>query len=486
MASRRASERESVAPGSPAPSSASAEKLLERVPPFDETAEAGVLGSMLMDARAADVAIEELKPEDFYLPRHRVIFTVFSHLFQKHESIDELYLCSELERQGMLEAAGGRDAIGRLILQTPTAANIESYCTVVRNRAVERELIAAAGTILRMVNEPTAADGNDQVESAEKLVYEIADRRSANDAVKMTSLMEQALAEAEQVQAARREGRELPSPALPTHYADLDRLLSGGLWPGELIVIAGRPSMGKTTFALNIARQVSVGNESLVKPSAVFSLEMPKEQVAKNILSAVSGIPGQKMRRFDLTPEEFDDFQNSQKALREAPIFIDDSSALSVSQVRARCRRLRHRHSISLVIVDYLQLMRGSPNAKSREQEVAEISRGLKAIARDLQIPVIVLSQLNRSAERRENEDKRPQLSDLRESGAIEQDADIVIMLYRPEYYDLEGNEKTRNTGEALVMKNRNGPVGRVQLTFQKDILRFQSYAQQPEAAAGS
>jgi replicative DNA helicase len=487
MATGRSAEREDSASSRTASAGGSAERLLEQVPPYDERAEVGVLGSMLMDPHAAAVAIEDLKPEDFYLPRHRIIFTVFSQLFHKFKSdIDEVTLCGELERQGRLDEAGGRETIGRLIMETPSPASIESYCSLVRGRAIERELIEAGGKILRMARAPSAEDSDELVAAAEKIVYDIADKRTSDDAVPMTTLMQKAIEEAEVVQAAHREGREVPTPALPTRYPDLDRLLSGGLWPGELVVIAGRPSMGKTTFALNIARHISVGNENEVKPTAIFSLEMPREQVAKNILCAIAELHGQKMRRYDFNEAEFATLQGAVEALRLSPMYIDDTSGLSLSQLRARCRRLRHFHGIELIIIDYLQLMRGSPNMKSREQEVADISRGLKALSRDLRIPVIVLSQLNRSAERRENEDKRPQLSDLRESGAIEQDADVVIMLYRPEYYDLDGNAKTQNTGEALVMKNRNGPVGKVQLTFRKDILRFESYAQQPDVAAGS
>lgn len=494
MATGRASKQDANTHGrdaraTQAPAShGSPEKILEQVPPYDERAEVGVLGAMLMEPRAAEIAIEELTVNDFYLPRHRHIFAAFSQLFHSHKTdIDELLLCSELERQGLLESAGGREAIGRLIVETPGPASVESYCRVVRGRAVERELIEAAGKILKLAREPSAAQTETLVEAAEQMVYDIADKRMSQDAVPMTALMAQVLAEAEGVQAAHREGREIPCPALPTRYPELDKLLSGGMWPGELIVIAGRPSMGKTTFALNIARHVSVGNENEVKPCAIFSLEMPREQVAKNILCAVTRLPGQKMRRCDFNEQDFAELKLGTDALKFAPILIDDSSAISLSQLRARCRRLRRHHDIALIIVDYLQLMRGTQGPRiNREQEVAELSRGLKALARDLRVPVIVLSQLNRAAERRESEEKRPQLADLRESGAIEQDADVVIMLYRQEYYDLEGNAKTKNTGEALVLKNRNGPVGKVPLTFLKDILLFEGYRQNPEVAAGS
>lgn len=487
MASDRASQKEDRAPSRPAAAGGSTvDKLLEQAPPFDERAEVGVLGSMLMESSAAAVAIEELKVEDFYLPRHRILFKTFSELYETQKSdIDELLLCSVLERKGLLESVGGKEAVGRLIMDVPSAGNVESYCQLVRGRAIERELIVAAGQILRMAREPSAVGSQELVEAAEKIVYDIADKRMTKNVASMTELMAKVVEEAESVQAALREGREVPNPALPTKYIDLDNLLTGGLWPGELIVIAGRPSMGKTTFALNIARHVSVGNENEVKPCAIFTLEMPGEQVAKNILCAQSELQGQKMRRCIFDKEELVRLDYGIKQVKPAPLFIDDTSGLSLGQLRARCRRLHHFNDIKLVIVDYLQLMQGSPFAKNREQEVSELSRGLKALARDLRIPVIVLSQLNRAAERRENEDKRPQLADLRESGAIEQDADVVIMLYRQEYYDLGSNTKNENTGEALVLKNRNGPVGKVTLTFRKDILSFESYTQQTDSVAG-
>ncbi|MCY3021883.1 MAG: replicative DNA helicase [Planctomycetota bacterium] len=475
----RTVERESSVTDRPMSPAGSAGKILEQVPPYDERAEVGVLGSMLIDARAADVAIEELKAEDFYLPRHRTIFSVFSRLFQKHENVDEVFLCSELEREGLLEAVGGRDMIGRLITDTPSAASVESYCAIVRARAVERELIEAAGKILKLVREPSSQGGDALVEAAEQMVYDIADKRTTDDAVPMTKLMAEVLAEAEKTVAARRAGQEIDLGVLPTDYPDLDRLLAGGLWPGELLVMAARPGMGKTTFAINIVRHVSLGREARVKPAAIFSLEMPNRQIAKNILSAVTSIPTHKMRGYDFTDQEFEDVKQADKALRLAPIYIDDTPGISVSQLRARSRRLRHRHGVKLIVVDYLQLMRGPANRKdNREQEVAEISRSLKELARELKISVIVLSQLNRSPEQRDIKGnmRLPQLSDLRESGAIEQDADVVVMLYRPEYYDVEKLQRPVSVGEALVLKNRNGATGRVKLTFFKEFLRFETY----------
>jgi len=486
MAKGRSGERNGAnGPSSGGAAQLTLEKMLEQVPPYDETAEAGVIGAMLISAQAADVALEELIEDDFYLPRHRTLFAVLAELYQKTENVDELYLCSELERRGKLEEVGGRDLIGRLIFNTPSAAGIEGYCKVVRDRSTERELIEGAGMILRSVREPSAADSEELVDNAESLIYKISEKRHGDEAKNMLGLMSKVLADAERNMDLRRNNLEIPTPALPTRYPELDRLLSGGFWPGELIILAGRPSMGKTTFALNIVRQVSVGREDKVRPTAVFSLEMPAEQVAKNILAAEARVAGQKLRRYEFSEEEFADVRQANMALQAAPIFIDDTSGISVGQLRSRCRRLKQRQNISLIVVDYLQLMKGSASAKSREQEVAEISRGLKSIARDLEVPVIVLSQLNRSAEKRESEDKKPQLSDLRESGSIEQDADVVIMLYRPEYWDMERNANTVNVGEALVMKNRNGPVGSVKITFLKDILRFESYVPEQNVAAG-
>ena len=460
--------------------------ILSGVHPHDVDAEMSVLGSMLIEPRAVEIAIEQLSEPDFYLPRHRVLFTVLAQLFEKSENLDELYVISELAKRGLLEAVGGKETIGKLIMRTPSAASIENYCRLVRERAIERELLDAAGRILRMVNEPSSEGSEALVDQAEQMIYGIADNRSAKDeGVPFTSLMEQTLNEAEQVRIAQRENREPERPYIPTQYPDLDSLLSGGMWPGEMIVVAARPGMGKTTFALNVMRQISIGNERTVKPTAIFSLEMPKEQIAKNILCAEARLFGHKMRKYEFNDEEFERLQFFSKTLQQAQIHIDDSSGLTVSSLRARCRRLCSRKGVRLVVVDYLQLMRGPANKReNRQQEVSEISGALKQMARELKIPVMVLSQLNRSSDDRSNTDKRPQLSDLRESGAIEQDADVVIMLYRPDYYDPEGNAKSTNVGYALVMKNRNGPVGQVKITFQKDILRFDSYAPEHDAAA--
>ena len=453
-------------------------KFLDRIPPHDPEAEAFVLGSMMCESKAASIAIEELDAADFYVGHHIVLFGELKKIFARIENLDELIVRNELKRLGKLEEVGGGDELSRLVHETHSPANIEGYCRIVRENAIQRELIIASAKILQSVQSPEGRDSQYLVGMAEKLVYDISDSRTTEDAMPMSEILVGIGNQAALAFQARQEGREIESLALATRFADLDKLLAGGFWPGELIILAGRPSMGKTTFAINIARKVATDHERLRKPVAIFSLEMPKEQVAKNILCAESKVSGYKMRNFNLNEEEYENVVEASKTLQNAPLHIDDTSGLAVDQLRARCRRLKLRHNIGLVVIDYLQLMSPPAGGKrgNRQEEVSEISRGLKSIARELNIPMIVLSQLNRSMEKRDNDDKRPALSDLRDSGAIEQDADVVIMLYREEYYDIQKNQDHINHGEALVLKNRNGAVGMAKLTFIKDELRFESY----------
>lgn len=455
------------------------EKFLSRIPPHDERAEAFVLGSMMTESKAASIAVEELEPQDFYLGHHITLFAELKRLFNRIENLDELIVRNELKKSGKLDEIGGADVLSRLVHETNSAANIEGYCKVVREYAIQRDLIKAAAKILQRVQDPGGHDGQMLVDMAETLVYDISDNRKKEDAVAMLDILGKMTADITAARQARLEGREAASLALPTRFGELDRLLAGGFWPGELIILAGRPSMGKTTFAINIARKIAADHEKRRRPVAIFSLEMPKEQVAKNILCAQAKVSGYKMRNFSFDEEEYENVMSANKVLQVAPIHIDDTSGLSVDQLRARCRRLKHRYDIGMIVVDYLQLMSPPAGTKrgNRQEEVSEISRGMKSIARELNIPMIVLSQLNRSMEKRDGDDKRPALSDLRDSGAIEQDADVVIMLYREEYYDIEKNQNHINHGEALVLKNRNGAVGMVKLTFIKDELRFESYS---------
>ncbi|MEI6233802.1 MAG: replicative DNA helicase [Planctomycetota bacterium] len=462
-------------------------KFLDRVPPHDPLAEAYVLGSMMCESKAASIAVEELEAHDFYVGHHIVLFGELKKLFTRIENLDELIVRNELKKLGKLEDVGGADELSRLVQETHSPANIEGYCKVVREHAIQRELIIASAKILQSVQTPEGRDGEYLVGMAEKLVYDISDSRRTEDAMPMSEILVGLGQQAEAAILAKRDGREIESRALSTHFTELDKLLAGGFGPGELVILAGRPSMGKTTFAINIARKVATCHENKRKPVAIFSLEMPKEQVAKNILCAESQVSGYKMRNFNLSEDEYETVVEASKTLQNAPLHIDDTSGLAVDQLRARCRRLKHRHNIGLVVVDYLQLMSPPAGVKrgNRQEEVSEISRGLKAISRELDIPMIVLSQLNRSMEKRDGDDKRPALSDLRDSGAIEQDADVVIMLYREEYYDIQKNQNNVNQGEALVLKNRNGAVGMAKLTFFKDQLRFENFTPDESSAGG-
>lgn len=461
--------------------------LLERVPPHDEMAEASVLGAMMTDARAASIAVEDLSERDFYVGRHKTLFGALRKYFAQTENLDLVVVKNFLKRDGILEDIGGMDELARLYETPSSSASIESYCKLVREFAIQRELLEAAAKILMNVQDPGGKDCAALVDIAEKLVYDISDNRKKEEAVSITAVLESLSERAETAQVILRAGGELVSQALPTRFSELDNLLAGGLWPSELVIIAGRPSMGKTTLALNIARKIAADHEQKRKAVAIFSLEMPSEQIGKNILCAEAHVDGKRMRNFNFDENEYAEVVSASRVLQQSPIHIDDTSGLTVEQLRARCRRLKHRENVSLVVVDYLQLMRPSEGSEraSRQEQVSEISRGLKSIARELRLPVIVLSQLNRSMEKKDGDDKRPALSDLRDSGAIEQDADVVIMLYRQEYYDLEQNTNHVNIGEALIQKNRNGQVGKVKLTFFKNELRFETYSSEHDALAG-
>lgn len=462
-------------------------EFLDRIPPHDAESEAAVLGAMMTDSRAAEIAVEDLDECDFYVGRHKTLFGALRRYFSKIENLDLVIVKNLLKTDGILESVGGADELARLAEAPHSTASIEDYCKLVREYAIQRELLDSSKKILLKVQDPGGKSCQELVDMAEKLVYDISDRRKKEEAASMTDILAVISREAEAANLAMREGRPLESKALPTRFVELDRLFSGGLWPGELIILAGRPSMGKTTFAINICRKIAVDREEFRKPVAIFSLEMPKEQVGKNILCAEAHISGKKMRNYTLDQNEYDEAVAAMRVLQQSPIYIDDTSGLTVEQLRAKCRRLKHRFGVALIVVDYLQLMMpsdGKPNA-NRQEQVSEISRGLKSIARELNVPMIVLSQLNRSMEKRDGDDKRPQLSDLRDSGAIEQDADVVMMLYRADYYDPEKNKLEINQGEVAVLKNRNGPVDTIPVTFFKTELRFESYAPDHDPQGG-
>lgn len=437
--------------------------VLELIPPHDDAAEDAAVGAMLLDARAAAVAVEMLRPEDFYSPRRQLLFRIISEVFARQEELDEVVIRSEAERSGFLERIGGAEEIGRCMERCPNAAHVERYCKVIRDGAEARAVIRAGADLIALASGEATPEALAEVkdrslaEKAEELVYQIGRRWTMGD--ERPRALGEALAEA------FTGDKKKP---VSTGFADADRLLGGGLWPGEMIVVAGRPSMGKTTFALNVVRRAAARRV----PTAIFSIEMSREQIARNFLSAEAGVDGDKLRRGDWSPEEAEVMNAAGKVLKSLPIQIIDTGEPTVAAIRAKCRRMRKQSGLGLIVVDYLQLVRAAGRRDSREQEVAELSREFKGLAREFEIPVVIVAQLNRAPEARA--DKRPQLSDLRESGAIEQDADVVMLLYRADYYY---DEAPKGKSEVNVAKQRNGPVGRVDLSFMSKILRFENYA---------
>ena len=459
------------------------ENPLERIPPHDEAAEMGVLGSMLCDAHAAGVGVELIVADDFYLPRHQVLFALLAELHQHQPDLDPLFVKSELERRALVERIGGRETLGKLIEGTPTPANIERYCRIVRDRAIERSLLQTAGQIIQLTQRPEPGEtSQDLVQRAEELIFKIADTRSGNEPVSIVSVMNQVLTEIDRHVEAKKEGKEIPSPAIPTHLLQLDKMFAGGMWPGEVTVVAARPSVGKTTLALNIAFRVA--SKSKI-PTCIFSMEMPKEQISKNLLCLAIAeselrndphITSTMMRRYEFDDKMYQTVKYAVQSMREVPVFIDDSPGLTPGELRARARRLHHRDGVRLILIDYLQLMQAGKHHDNREQAVAELSRQVKQLARELSIPVVLLSQLRRPIQGQEAQ--RPNLTDLRESGAIEQDADVVVMLHR----EMENRLMTRKAW-AIVQKNRNGEIGDTELAYWPEQFRFHNYSAEVEQA---
>jgi replicative DNA helicase len=459
------------------------ENPLERIPPNDESAEMSVLGSMMIEERAAGVAVEMLVTEDFYQPRHQILFRLFTELHQKQPDLDPVFVRSELTRRNLMERVGGQETLGRIMEHTPSPANIERYCSIVRDRALERSLLKAAAQIMESCHKPEpGVESHVLVGRAEELIFEIGDKRSHGEPLAIVDVLSSVLSEAEKHMDARRKGEVLPSQALPTGYSELDDMLSGGMWPGEVIIVAARPGGGKTTLGLNLA--LNAANRPREKgqvPTAIFSLEMPEAQITKNMLCREARIPSLKMRRYAFDESDYKEVLHASEQLKQAPIFIDSSSELTPGEMRARARRLRHREGIGLLIIDYLQLMQPGRHYTSREQAVADMSRQVKGLARELEIPVVLLSQLRRPPQGQEN--SAPTISDLRESGSIEQDADVVIMLHMQT--DRETGTRNQKDIKAHIQKNRNGPIGPVRLSYFPDQFRFENYAPEQGDAAG-
>jgi len=438
--------------------------LLQRVPPQNLEAERAVLGSLLLVNEHINQVVDSLSVEEFYSRGHQVVYRAILDLYNRGEAVDFLTLRDELRRKDQLEAAGGIAYLSGLTDVVPAAANVQHYTRIVRETAALRALIQASTEILSSAyGEAERAD--QLLDQAESRIFEIAERRLTSDLIPLKDVVRRAM---EHIESIHERGSRITG--LATGFDKLDEL-TAGFQPGELIVLAARPAIGKTTFALNVAEHVAIKGDQPHKAVALFSLEMSTQQLAQNLLCLHRRLDAQRLRKGMLSNEERSELRLAAEVLYQAPVFLNDSPSLSVLGLRAKARRLKRQHDIQLVIVDYLQLMEPPP-AESRQQQVAEISRALKGLARELGVPVLAVSQLNRAPEARQ--DHRPQLADLRESGAIEQDADVVLLLHRDDFY---APEKNPGVAEIRIAKQRNGPTGTVRLTFRRECLRFENAA---------
>ncbi len=443
------------------------------VPPNSMEAEVSVLGAMVQDSIAVQRAIEQLKPEDFYQPEHREIFQVMADLNRHQAPIDLTTLQAELSRKGTLEGVGGLRYLMKIVSDVPTAANVRSYIDIVREKSILRKLIAACGKISQE-SYSQQKEVSAILSDAEKEIFDIVMNRQEGEALKPMS--EVILTTLDQIQELARLRGEIAG--VPTGFIDLDSLLTG-LHPGELIVVGARPAMGKTSFAMNIAEHAAL-NKGRV--TAVFTLEMPREQIAMRMLCSDARVDMQRVRRGTLRDDDWERIAQTLGPLSAAPMYIDDTAAITPTQLRSRCRQLKMDKGLDLVVVDYLGLMRADGKTENRQLEVSEISRQLKAIALELKIPIVACAQLSRA--NKDRVDKRPMLSDLRDSGSIEQDADVVMFLHREEYYNKDTEDK--NIGEVIVSKQRSGPLGTVKLAWLSEYTTFANLARdsQPSSSA--
>ena len=438
--------------------------MLERLPPQNLEAEQAVLGSMLLEEEAIVQAAELLDDSVFYKDSHRKIFSTLIALYRTNTPVDLVTVTDELKKHNLLDGVGGASYLATLTSVVPTAANAESYCRIVKQKSILRELIRATTHIAT-----ECYDGGQEpdllLDKAETMIFDIASRKLKRDAVAMKDIIKSSI---EMIDALYQ--RKGMITGLPTGFIELDQQLAG-LQPADFIVVAGRPAMGKSSFALCVAEHIALSQKTGV---ALFSLEMSKENLVQRMLCSHARINAHNVRSGMLSTSDWPNLTKAAGKLSEAPIFVDDSPGVTILELRAKARRLKSRHDIGLIILDYLQLMDESAMAENRQQEISIISRSLKALARELNVPVIAVSQLSRAPERRES--FRPRLSDLRESGAIEQDADVVLMLFREDYYNM--TDENRGIAEVIIAKQRNGPTGSVKLAFISEYTRFETLAQ--------
>lgn len=451
--------------------------LIERIPPQNIEAEQAVLGSILLEPDIFTTVNEFVSEEDFYKRSHRLIFSAMQRLNDRDEAIDALTIQEDLQSRAMLENVGGADYIFEIAEKTPTAANAEYYAKIVEEKSILRKLIHATNTIQKE-SYGEEHDLTTILDGAERQILAVSENRNRNGFVHISQVLQESIGHIEELSK-----QNEAVTGIATGYPDLDKMTTG-LHPDELIILAARPGVGKTAFVLNIAQNISTKQNGRV---AIFSLEMGAESLVNRMLCAEGSIDANRLRTGRLEPQEWSDLVVAMGALGESEIYIDDTPGIRVTDIRAKSRRLKQeKGDLDLIVIDYLQLIEGSRRSENRQQEVSEISRQLKKLAKELSVPVIALSQLSRSVEQRQ--DKRPVLSDIRESGSIEQDADIVAFLYREDYYQREGSEEEDNPDaenniiEVIIEKNRSGARGTVKLIFTKEFNKFSSVSFRDEA----
>ncbi len=443
-----------------------AKKAEPKIPPHSLEAEQSVVGALMLDNRAWDRIADRLAAEDFYRAEHRLIFNTMQRLVDKHQPLDVLTISEALKAQQELEAAGGETYLYELAKNTPSAANIVAYGDIVREHSILRQLIATGSDITENAFNPDGRDIKELLDEAERRVFRIAETRSrGHGPVQIGTLLAKAT---DRIDFLYHSDQAITG--VSSGFADFDEMTSG-LQPGDLVVVAGRPSMGKTAFAMNMAEHAAIKGSV---PVLIFSMEMPAESLVMRMLSSLGSIDQHKVRTGKLKDDDWPRITAAIEMLSETKLYVDDTPALSPGEVRSRARRLAREHGqLGLIVVDYLQLMHVPGSKENRSTEISEISRSLKAMAKELSVPIVALSQLNRSLEART--DKRPVMSDLRESGAIEQDSDLIVFIYRDEVY----NEDSPSKGQAeiIIAKHRNGPIGKIHLTFRGQYTRFDNFA---------
>ena len=440
-----------------------------RLPPHSLEAEQSLLGGLLIDNEALDKVADIVSVTDFYRQDHQIIYQHIHRLIERSQPADIVTVGESLESNSELNTVGGLEYLGLLAESTPTAANIRGYAQIIRERSIMRNLVEVGTDIVDNALSPQGRDAQQLLDESESKIFQIAEA-GKNDRIGFTDIKELLPQVAERIDQLFQRDNPSDVTGIPTGYKDLD-MMTSGLQPGDLIIVAGRPSMGKTSLALNMCEYVSVDTGL---PTAVFSMEMASTQLVSRLIGSVGKLNQHKMRTGQLDDNDWEKLSYALGQLNEAPIFIDEGSALNPYEVRARARRLHKQCGrLGLIVIDYLQLMGSGGSTENRATEISEISRSLKALAKELNVPVIALSQLNRSVEQRP--DKRPVMSDLRESGAIEQDADVIMFIYRDEVYNPETPDK--GIAEIILAKQRNGPVGRLKLTFLGEFTKFENYA---------